>query len=74
MCNIPWAFCCSTALSVVLGAPLDYPATQVEGREGCYPEDTAQYRMEVAEEIRQILQEGLGLIGSRSGSGSGSGD
>ena len=53
---------------------MHYPATEVEGREGCYPEDTAQYRMKIDEEIRQILQEGLGLIGSRSGSGSGSGD
>ena len=54
----------------MLGAPLDYPATEVEGREGCYPEDTAQYRMKIDEEIRQILREGLsslGLIDSGSG-------
>jgi len=46
-----------------------FPIKVVHGREGCYPEDTAQDRMEIEEQIHQMLQEGLaagGLIGSAS--------
>ena len=53
----------------MLGLPLGFPIKEVQGREGCYPEDTAQDRMEIEEQIRQMLQEGLaaaGLIGSVS--------
>jgi len=51
----------------VLGLPLGFPIKEVQGGEGCYPEDTAQDRMEIEEQIRHMLQEGLaaaGLIGS----------
>ena len=53
----------------MLDLPLGFPIKEVHGREGCYPEDTAQDRMEIEEQIRQILQEGLAagdLIGSAS--------
>ena len=52
------------------GQPLGFPVKEVQGREGCYPEDTAQDRMEIEEQIRQMLQEGLAAAGL-SGSGSG---
>ena len=71
-----WAFYCSIALSVVPGQPLDSPVKEVQGRESCYPEDTAQDRLEIEEQIHHMLQ-GLtaaGLIGSGSGSGSDSGN
>ena len=59
-----------STVSVVLVLPLDFPSKEVEGREGCYPEDTAYDRMEIDEEIRQILREYLTAIGSiTSGSG-----
>lgn len=54
----------------MLGPPLGFPVKEVQGREGCYPEETALDRMEIEEQIRQLLQEDLaaaGLIGSASG-------
>jgi len=54
----------------VLGLPLGYPVIEIQSGEGCYPEETAQDRMEIEEQIRQRLQESLtaaGVIGSASG-------
>ena len=58
------------ALGVVLGLSLDSPVKEIQSGEGCYPEETAQDRMEIEEQIRQLLQESLtaaGVIGSTNG-------
>lgn len=52
---------------------MDFPAKEIQGREGCYPDDSAQDRMEIEEETRQILREALAALGLTSGAGSGSG-
>ena len=60
----------------MLGPPLDFPVKEVQGREGCYPEETAQDRIEFEEQIRLMLQEHLaaaGLSDSDSGSDSDNG-
>lgn len=70
----PRIFRCSTAFSVVLGLPLDYPAKEVQGRGVCYSQDTAEDRMAIDEETRQALRDGLTVLGLIRGSGSGDGN
>lgn len=69
ICNYPGAFGYSIALGVVLGPSLSFPIKEIQGGEGCYLEETTKDRMEIKDQIRQMLRESLtaaGLIGSNN--------
>ena len=59
-----------SALSALLGPAIEIPVREVQGRVACYPQDIAEDRMEINQQVRQILREMLRMIGVIDGSGS----